>query len=43
MIFHIYVTIPVLIGVVITILLGMLNVEKANKEWDKEHGKEAAL
>lgn len=37
MIFAMYVIIPVVFGVVITILLGMLNVEKANKKWDEEH------
>lgn len=39
MTFHLYVTIPLLIGVVITILLAFLDVEKANKKWDAEHGK----
>lgn len=39
MIFSMYVTIPLAIGVIITILIGMLSVEKANKEWDKAHGK----
>lgn len=37
MIFHMYVTIPMAIGVLITILIGMLNVEKANREWDEKH------
>ncbi len=37
MIFHMYITLPVIFGIIITIILGMLNVEKANKEWDKEH------
>lgn len=38
MTFHLYVTIPLLIGVVITILLAFLDVEKAYKKWDEEHG-----
>lgn len=37
MIFGMYVTIPIIIGVVITILLAILKVEKANKKWDAEH------
>lgn len=40
MIFHMYITLPVIFGIIITIILGMLNVEKANKEWDKEHNAE---
>ena len=36
-IFHMYVTLPIIFGIIITIILGMLNVEKANKEWDKQH------
>lgn len=43
MIFNMYVTIPMIIGVVITVLIGMLNVEKANKEWDRTHLKETAV
>lgn len=39
MIFAMYVIIPAIFGVIITILLGMLNVEKANRKWDEEHGK----
>jgi GPH family glycoside/pentoside/hexuronide:cation symporter len=38
MIFALYVVIPVLFGVVITVILGFLKVEKANKEWDASHG-----
>lgn len=38
MIFAMYVIIPVILGVVITAILGMLNVEKANREWDEAHG-----
>ena len=34
MIFAMYVTIPLAIGVIITVLLGMLDVEKKNKELD---------
>lgn len=41
MIFHMYVTIPVIIGVIITIILGMLNVEKANRDWDEQHAVKA--
>lgn len=37
MIFSMYVVIPMLIGVIITIILGFLDVEKANKKWDEEH------
>ncbi len=37
MIFTMYIVLPVIFGVVITIILGMLNVEKANKKWDEEH------
>lgn len=40
MTFHLYITIPVLIGVIITILLAFLDVEKANKKWDAAHKKE---
>lgn len=40
MTFHLYVTIPLVIGVIITVLLAFLDVEKANKKWDAEHGKE---
>ncbi len=38
MIFAMYVIIPMAIGVIITIILGFLDVEKANKKWDEEHG-----
>ena len=42
MIFMMYIVLPVIFGVIITVLLGMLNVEKANKKWDEEHaGKQA--
>ncbi len=37
MIFMMYIVLPVIFGVIITVLLGMLNVEKANKKWDEEH------
>lgn len=37
MIFHMYITLPIIFSVIITIILGMLNVEKANKEWDEQH------
>lgn len=41
MIFHMYVTLPIILAVVITIILGMLKVEKANREWDAQHKAEA--
>lgn len=37
MIFHLYITIPMVIGIIITVLLAFLDVEKANKKWDAEH------
>lgn len=37
MIFHMYITLPVIFSVIITVLLGMLKVEKANREWDEKH------
>lgn len=37
MILWIYLIIPVMIGVVITLLLCKLDVEKANQKWDEEH------
>lgn len=40
MTFHLYITIPVLIGVIITVLLAFLDVEKVNKKWDAEHKNE---
>lgn len=40
MIFNPYITFPV-IGIIITVLLAFLDVEKANKKWDVEHQKEA--
>ena len=36
MIFSMYITIPVILGVVITILLGLMKVEKENKRIDME-------
>lgn len=35
-----YITLPVVFGVIITIILSMLKVEKANKEWDEKHNVE---
>lgn len=40
MIFAMYIVIPVILSVAITVILGLLNVEKANKKWDEEHAKE---
>lgn len=40
MIFHMYVTLPVILGVVITVLLGFMSVEKANRRIDMERGAE---
>lgn len=40
MTFSLYVTIPLIIGVIITILLAFLDVEKANKKWEAEHASE---
>lgn len=37
MTFHCYITIPFLIGVIITVLLAFLDVEKANRRWDETH------
>ncbi len=37
MILWIYIIIPVIIGVFITLLLSRLDVERANKKWDEEH------
>ena len=31
----------IVIGIIITVLLAFLDVEKANKKWDAEHQKEA--
>lgn len=39
MIFHMYITLPLIFSVIITVILGMLKVEKANKEWDEQHEK----
>ena len=41
MIFNLYITFPFVIGIIITVLLAFLDVEKANKKWDAEHQKEA--
>lgn len=43
MIFHMNVTIPVVLSFVITVILGMLNVEKANREWDEQHNTETEV
>lgn len=40
MIFNLYITFPFIIGIIITVLLAFLDVEKANKQWDAEHQKE---
>ena len=40
MIFNLYITFPVIMGVIITVLLAFLDVENANKKWDAEHKKE---
>ena len=37
MIFAMYIVIPVIFSVIITLILGFLNVEKANRKWDEEH------
>ena len=37
MIFNLYITFPFVIGIIITVLLAFLDVEKANKKWDAEH------
>ncbi|MCF0128091.1 MAG: MFS transporter [Pseudobutyrivibrio sp.] len=39
MIFNLYITFPVLLGVVITVLLGFMSVEKANQKLDAENGR----
>ena len=41
MIFSMYITIPVILGVVITILLGLMKVEKENKRIDMERAEQA--
>ena len=41
MIFSKYITIPVILGVVITILLGLMKVEKENKRIDMERAEQA--
>lgn len=41
MIFNLYITFPFILGIIITILLAFLDVEKANRQWDAEHQKEA--
>ena len=43
MIFNLYITFPFVIGIIITVLLAFLDVEKANKKWDAEHQKEAQV
>lgn len=40
MIFNLYITFPVIMGVIITVLLAFLDVENANKKWDAEQKKE---
>lgn len=42
MIFNLYITFPVIIGVIITVLLAFMDVEKANKQWDAEHAQKEA-
>lgn len=37
MIFNLYITFPFILGIVITVLLAFLDVEKANKKWDADH------
>ena len=37
MIFAMYIVIPVIFSVIITLILGFLNVEKANRKWDEDH------
>lgn len=39
MIFFMYAVVPVLLGVVMAVLVYLLKVEKANKEWDEKHVK----
>lgn len=41
MIFNLYITFPFILGIIITVLLAFLDVEKANRQWDVEHQKEA--
>lgn len=41
MIFNLYITFPFILGIIITVLLAFLDVEKANRQWDAEHQKEA--
>lgn len=41
MIFNLYITFPFVLGIIITILLAFLDVEKANRQWDADHQKEA--
>jgi len=40
MIFNMYITFPVILGVVITVLLAFMNVEKENQKIDRERGQE---
>lgn len=37
MIFFMYAILPIIMGVVMAILVYLLKVEKANKEWDEQH------
>ena len=43
MIFNLYITFPFIIGIIITVLLAFLDVEKANKQWDAAHQKEETV
>lgn len=42
MIFNLYITFPVIIGVIIAVLLAFMDVEKANKKWDADHAQKEA-
>lgn len=42
MIFNLYITFPFILGIVITVLLAFLDVEKANKKWDADHAQKEA-
>ena len=37
MIFFMYAILPIVMGVVMAVLVYLLKVEKANKEWDAQH------
>lgn len=39
MIFFMYAVLPIVMGIVMAILVYLLKVEKANKEWDEQHAK----